>query len=194
MLKQIVMVVFLFFLISFNASAETIYFKDGKTVKGNIVEQTHYSVTVQGTGNIPSKYYLNEIDRIEKDVEVQTTLNIDPTQFPGIEQGKIKAIAHLLEVNGTVANVQKNIDEITKKYPAEKTEEIKALLEINGIISTLIPIYNRYLSDSEIKNITAFYESPTGKKLLEVTPALMQEVMQTSIKYFQDKGQAFNSK
>lgn len=41
-----------------------------------------------------------------------------------------------------------------------------------------IPIYQKYLTIDDLKQIIAFYESPVGKKLASVTPAMTAEGMQ----------------
>jgi hypothetical protein len=38
-----------------------------------------------------------------------------------------------------------------------------------------VEIYHRHLDDKEIRGLIAFYETPLGKKLIEVTPAISQE-------------------
>ena len=39
------------------------------------------------------------------------------------------------------------------------------------------PVYDRFFTAGEIKDLIAFYKTPTGKKTLEVTPQLMAETM-----------------
>jgi hypothetical protein len=41
-----------------------------------------------------------------------------------------------------------------------------------------VSIYHRYLTISDLKKITAFYESPVGKKLAESTPVMTAEAME----------------
>jgi hypothetical protein len=43
----------------------------------------------------------------------------------------------------------------------------------------LVEIYDRHFTQQEIKDITKFYESAAGKKILAATPAIQQESMQT---------------
>lgn len=38
-------------------------------------------------------------------------------------------------------------------------------------------IYEKFFSHEEIKDLIRFYESPTGKKLLEITPQMSVEIM-----------------
>ena len=43
-----------------------------------------------------------------------------------------------------------------------------------------IPIYDKYFSDEEIQQLTAFYQTQVGDKAIKVLPQLMNEVMTTS--------------
>jgi hypothetical protein len=50
-------------------------------------------------------------------------------------------------------------------------------LNIDDLLYACIPIYNKYYTHDEIKQLIAFYESPLGRKLVEVTPLLTQDAM-----------------
>jgi hypothetical protein len=45
------------------------------------------------------------------------------------------------------------------------------------VTERLVPIYDQHLSHEDIKGLIAFYESPLGKKLLQVMPLMSQESM-----------------
>ncbi|MCK4244884.1 MAG: DUF2059 domain-containing protein [Candidatus Omnitrophica bacterium] len=40
------------------------------------------------------------------------------------------------------------------------------------------PLYDKYFTENELKDMIRFYESPTGKKFVKVTPQLTVDVMQ----------------
>ena len=42
------------------------------------------------------------------------------------------------------------------------------------------PLYDKYFTENELKDIVVFYKSSTGKKFIEVTPQLFQESMRKS--------------
>lgn len=44
-----------------------------------------------------------------------------------------------------------------------------------GLIDIAIPIYGKHFSHAEIRELLAFYETPIGKKSIEVLPAVMNE-------------------
>ncbi|TKC09680.1 DUF2059 domain-containing protein [Pedobacter frigoris] len=41
----------------------------------------------------------------------------------------------------------------------------------------LVPVYQKYMTETDLKSIIAFYESPAGRKFAEKTPLITQESM-----------------
>lgn len=58
------------------------------------------------------------------------------------------------------------------------------------IIELVIPVYAKYLTHEEIKELIVFYESPVGRKLAVVQPRIFQE----SFILGQEWGQAIGEK
>jgi len=52
----------------------------------------------------------------------------------------------------------------------------------NYILDLFIPIYQKHLSEKDIKNISLFYDTETGKKLIKYYPIIMQEFSTVSQK------------
>ena len=44
-----------------------------------------------------------------------------------------------------------------------------------GLIDQVIPVYDKYFTHQEIKELIAFYETPTGKKAIVVLPKVVNE-------------------
>lgn len=57
-------------------------------------------------------------------------------------------------------------------------ETITELLSDGSLLDELVPIYARHFTHQDVRNMIAFYETPLGRKMLEVTPRIMQESMQ----------------
>lgn len=53
----------------------------------------------------------------------------------------------------------------------------------NGLLDQIIPIYDKYFTHDEIKQLLAFYESPIGKKTVEVLPKITTESMAVGQKW-----------
>jgi hypothetical protein len=62
-------------------------------------------------------------------------------------------------------------------------------LNIDEFILACVPVYSKYYTHDEIKQLIRFYESPIGKKMVEVTPQLSQETMAIGQKWGEKLGQ-----
>ena len=169
--------------------AETIYFKDGRTVTGKVIGRGTYDVTVQ-EGAMPRHYYNDQILRIEQDqpetlAEPAAPTSLDASQFPGIASGKFDLIIELMDVSGVRRGMRANIDQIIAQAPEEKRAQLETVFDLDAIIAQLVPIYDKYYTPDELKEISAFYKTPAGQKVIEVTPKIMQEAIQASVSYFQ---------
>ena len=51
-------------------------------------------------------------------------------------------------------------------------------LDTNGMIDDMIPVYQRHLTKADVAAMAAFYETPTGQKLLREQPQMTAEAMQ----------------
>ena len=54
--------------------------------------------------------------------------------------------------------------------------EVKKL-SIYMVKEEMVNIYEKHFTQDEIKDLIKFYESPTGKKLLETTPEISKDLM-----------------
>ena len=62
-------------------------------------------------------------------------------------------------------------------------------LNIDEFILACVPVYSKYYTHDEIKQLIRFYESPIGKKMIKVTPQLSQETMAIGQKWGERLGQ-----
>jgi len=172
------------------ASATTIYLKDGRVVEGDIIQKASYYTIIQVNG-FPNKYFNDEIEKImepwQEEEAVMEEVIIDYSKFEHIFKEKVDLIVQLVKVSGIAHNMQANIQRVIKKAPKDRRLEMENLFDISGVIEAIIPVYNNYYTEEEIKKLIQFYESPVGKKLLEVTPKIIVESAKASIEYFQNK-------
>ncbi|WP_244142171.1 DUF2059 domain-containing protein [aff. Roholtiella sp. LEGE 12411] len=50
-------------------------------------------------------------------------------------------------------------------------------------MNELIPVYAKYFTNEDIKQMIAFYETPLGKKTISVLPQISQESAEIGQKY-----------
>ena len=70
---------------------------------------------------------------------------------------------------------------------AEQIHQMQAMVDdafseisYDELIDSMVPVYQRHLSRSDIDGILAFYASPAGLKLLHEQPAIMLESMEAA--------------
>ena len=64
-------------------------------------------------------------------------------------------------------------------------EEVQAVVQEELVIKKsyyelLYPTYDQHLSEKDVKDFLAFYETPLGKKMLKITPVLAKASMEQS--------------
>jgi uncharacterized protein len=116
-----------------------------------------------------------------------------------IDPAKEADIRKLLEVTNanalmaqSVENMEKNIKPMmAKALPAgdyqEKLldlffERFRSKLDLQKLLDLAVPLYDKYLSDEEIKGLIQFYQTPIGQKALKVLPQLTAELAEAGQK------------
>lgn len=103
-----------------------------------------------------------------------------------VEPDKAAAIRELLRVTGASELMVTSIEAsmplqraANPEIPDVFWEEFAARLrgDVDRFIELLVPLYDRHLTLDEIRQLIAFYESPLGRRLVEVQPLLAQESM-----------------
>lgn len=124
-------------------------------------------------------------------------------EAPRIDPTKEADIRRLLEASGGPGNamqVMKRMEDGIKPMlsnslpPGEYRDKLielflerfRSKFNAQQIEDLAVPVYDKYFSDDEIKQLMAFYATPLGKKSLTVMPQLLGEL--------QDKGQQLGSK
>jgi hypothetical protein len=108
-----------------------------------------------------------------------------------ISKEKEANIRRLLELSGSnriaVQVMHQQLEYFKANYPQipEKFwQEIERESGTIDFVSIIVPVYAKYLSDQEVKDVITFYESAAGKKFFLVLPSMLQEAMPL----FQAKG------
>jgi len=59
----------------------------------------------------------------------------------------------------------------------EMTDRIQKGVDFDGMIDDMVPIYQRHLTKEDVAAMEAFYETPTGQKMLREQPEMTAEAM-----------------
>jgi uncharacterized protein len=68
---------------------------------------------------------------------------------------------------------QKDLDRLN-----QMTDRIWSQMDFDGMIDDMVPVYQRHLTKEDVSAMEAFYETPTGQKLLREQPVMTAEAMQ----------------
>jgi len=127
---------------------------------------------------------------------------VQRTEASPISPAKQAQIRRLLELTGAKRNAAdfghllgdylKNM--VEKSLPhGDRSQQIRSqeiedalvntlMMHLNSdeLMDRLVPIYDKTFTEEELKGIIGFYETPTGRKLLEATPKVMEEANDVS--------------
>ncbi|HSZ19751.1 MAG TPA: DUF2059 domain-containing protein [Candidatus Acidoferrum sp.] len=67
-------------------------------------------------------------------------------------------------------------------------ERFRSKADVRELVDMTVRMYDKYLSEEEIKGLIQFYSTPLGQKTLTVLPKLMVELQSESMKWGQDLG------
>lgn len=59
--------------------------------------------------------------------------------------------------------------------PQEFWDEFVTQTTDSELIALLVPVYQKYFDENDIKAMRAFYSSPTGQKTIELMPSVMRD-------------------
>jgi len=80
------------------------------------------------------------------------------------------------------------------QIPVEFWNEFSAEVNTDDLVNLIIPIYDKHVSHADIKELIKFYESPLGKRFIEIQPVLLRESMVVGQKWGQQLGQKIMQK
>ena len=67
-------------------------------------------------------------------------------------------------------------------------EKFHSKADLQQMINLAVPVYDKYLSDEEIKGLTEFYSTPLGQKAVKILPKLMSECGEAGRKWGEEIG------
>jgi len=96
-----------------------------------------------------------------------------------------KDIRQLLAVTGAAAMGEQVMDQMigsmkpmAPQLPDTFWTQLRVEVTGDSLIELVVPIYAKHLSPDDVKALITFYESPAGKKLIAVQPAITAESME----------------
>lgn len=97
------------------------------------------------------------------------------------------SLKQLIQISGSEAAYNSALDQMISIFKQQQSNVPKEFwdefaIELNKdaigqLINMILPVYQKHLTEADLKGIIAFYETPLGKKYAEKTPLITQESM-----------------
>lgn len=97
------------------------------------------------------------------------------------------ALQKLMAISGSEKSYQVAIEQMMATLKQQKSDvpdtfwtEIETEFKksaMTELLDLLLPVYQKHLTLADVKEITAFYETPSGKKFAEKTPLILNDSM-----------------
>jgi len=121
------------------------------------------------------------------------------------QQAKQADIRRLLELTGAAGLAAQSMDGLEKSIrslmsdslpPGDYRDQLVDLFfqkfrskrDAAQLVDLVIPIYDKYYTDEEIKSLIQFYETPVARKMLAVLPKVLEESQAAGNKWGEDLG------
>lgn len=126
------------------------------------------------------------------------------TSFAQNDKTYENTLSEMFAISGSEATFQSAIKQMLnmqkQQHPsvsAEIWDELeKEFLKtsIDDLVTMLVPVYKKHMTQSDLEGLIKFYQSPVGKKFAEKTPLITAESMQVGQQWGMKIGQAFQEK
>jgi hypothetical protein len=121
----------------------------------------------------------------------RSAVSVSPPQST-IDPAKEADIRHLLELTGAKALVIQVMNQMNAglrptmtqalppgEYRAQLVdlffEKFSSKFSVDALMDLVVPVYDKYLSDDDIKGLIQFYGTPLGQKAISVLPKVTSE-------------------
>jgi hypothetical protein len=127
-------------------------------------------------------------------------ISIHISAYSQTKQESIRELFHLMQVDSTIDKMFTNlIPSIMKemqaesKDSAEKAKSDKIMRELSDIIreiskrminDDMVQFYDKYYTQEDINAYIAFYKTPAGQKMVQMTPAMQKDMSDLYIKKY----------
>ncbi len=114
----------------------------------------------------------------------------------GAEPATLESVRALLALAGPAAGSESSeraIAQMRQRLPAvpeERWRQVAAELAKVDLTETLVPIYQKHLSQSDVEALLAFYATPAGKRVLAALPAIERDVLSAAEAVQRERAQA----
>ena len=106
--------------------------------------------------------------------------NVPPAQSPA----EANDIRQLLEMTGAgktfiplLPAMFAPLKKALPKVPEEFWDELLRGVTAEGVVDRIVPFYEKYYTEDDVKQLISFYQSPVGRKVIQVQPELQRDLL-----------------
>ena len=121
---------------------------------------------------------------------------IGTSAFSIYGQTKNDDILRMLKISGGSLLAEQMMDALIPQFqqlipdiPNIFWVRFREKLNMDDLLYACVPVYDRHFTHDEIRQLIAFYESPIGRRFVEVSPLLNQETMAIGQRWGEQLGQ-----
>ncbi|HEX7455946.1 MAG TPA: DUF2059 domain-containing protein [Candidatus Nanoarchaeia archaeon] len=100
-----------------------------------------------------------------------------------LQQGFVLSIREIVKTIGDITpeeqeRLKQLFEQAMGSYVKRMKVKITEAMPLNELINDVYyPVFSKHFTVAEVKELTAFFESPIGRKFISATPTAMQEAM-----------------
>ena len=135
---------------------------------------------------------------------IALALVLSISAFGQTDEEYLNTLKRMFEVSGSEESYQAAVKQMFSLFKQQfsnvgteiwnEFEEEFAKTSIDDLTEMLVPVYKKYMTKEDLKELIEFYETPVGRKFAEYTPIIMQESMQIGQQWGLKIGQDFERK
>ena len=110
--------------------------------------------------------------------------------FTTAQTTKDVKIAKLLETMGSTQAMKTSVEYMINYYKqnnpqisSEYWDNASKHVDYDELVQKLIPVYSKHFTEQEIVDLLNFYNTSTGKKMIDKMPVILQESMEIGRKW-----------
>jgi hypothetical protein len=120
----------------------------------------------------------------------QTPEPINPAPPTAEDTAKAQTIRKLLEITGArnlyqqmSSQVFAGLKDQYPQVPAKFWDIAAQEMKTDEFLDEIIPIYQKYYTNDDLKQLVAFYQTPIGQKTISILPQLSRESIAAGLKF-----------
>jgi uncharacterized protein len=117
--------------------------------------------------------------------------------YPATLKKYLEASGSMTNFKSAVSSMMGSFRSMNNTVPDEVWKELeKEFLgtSLDDLVTMLTPVYEKHMTEGDLNDVIKFYNSPSGKKLAEKTPFIIDESMQAGQAWGQTVGEKVMTK